>query len=105
MRLLRQWGWVCSRSAMSHGPVDIFAAKDGNILLIQVKSGSSRLRSPELSLFMDWGRAFDATAELWYFPPRGPLHRRVVYNPKHSPSVGSEGKRRRVPRTYKWAAT
>jgi Holliday junction resolvase len=101
MHLLRQWGWVCSRSAMSHGPVDIFAAKNGEILLIQVKSGSSRLRPPELRLFRGWAQAFDATAELWHFPRRGRLQRHVVYhgNRIHSSGLGEEP--RTVPRTYK----
>jgi len=34
MGTLKIKGWRCSRSAMSHGPVDIFAGKDGKTLLI-----------------------------------------------------------------------
>ena len=34
MEILRKDGWLCSRSAMSHGPVDIFAGKDGKTFLI-----------------------------------------------------------------------
>lgn len=36
--LLARRGWVCIRSAGSHGPVDVIAARDGQMLLVQVKS-------------------------------------------------------------------
>ena len=31
---LRKEGWMASRSAASHGAVDVFAAKDGKVLLV-----------------------------------------------------------------------
>ena len=71
MQLLRAGGYVCSRSAMSHGPVDIFAAKAGRILLIQVKSGSARVKKHELKLLKKWAAAFDAEAQVWSFKKRG----------------------------------
>ena len=37
MDMLKSQGWVVARSAGSHGPVDVFAAKEGIILLVQVK--------------------------------------------------------------------
>jgi Holliday junction resolvase len=73
MQLLRTRGYVCSRSAMSHGPVDIFAAKAGRILLIQVKSGSSRVKKHELKLLKKWAAAFDAEAQVWSFKKHGEL--------------------------------
>lgn len=78
MKSLRNEGWVCSRSAMSHGPVDVFAAKDGVVRLIQVKSGSSRMKKGELEILKNWGDAFDATAEIWYYKRRKKLQKYVV---------------------------
>jgi len=78
MRLLRDEGWVCSRSAMSHGPVDVFAAKDGIVRLIQVKSGSSRMKKGETEILKAWGDHFDGIAEIWYFKKRGRLQKHVV---------------------------
>ena len=63
---------------MSHGPVDVFAAKDGNILLIQVKSGSSRMRKEDLETFEHWAEHFNASAEVWYYKKRGKLQRHSV---------------------------
>ena len=73
MRNLRANGWVCSRSAMSHGPVDVFAAKAGKVLLIQVKSGSSRVGKEELGLLKSYAVAFNADAEVWSFRKRGKI--------------------------------
>jgi len=67
---------------MSHGPVDVFAAKDGIIRLIQVKSGSSRMRKGEIEILKSWGDAFDAIAEIWYFKKRGRLQKHVVRSQK-----------------------
>lgn len=78
MHKLRSDGWVCSRSAMSHGPVDVFAAKDGNILLIQVKSGSSRMKKDDLQILERWARHFNASAEIWYYRKGGKLQRHIV---------------------------
>lgn len=78
MHYLRENGWVCSRSAMSHGPVDVFAAKKGNILLIQVKSGSARIKKLELDIFRRWAEEFNAGAEVWSYKTRGRLEKKVV---------------------------
>jgi Holliday junction resolvase len=78
MHSLRRDGWVCSRSAMSHGPVDVFAAKMGRILLIQVKSGSSRMKSSELDQLIRYAEHFNASAEIWYYKKRGKLHKESV---------------------------
>jgi Holliday junction resolvase len=84
MKRLREEGWVCSRSAMSHGPVDIFAAKDGVVRLIQVKSGSSRMKKGEVDVLRSWGEAFDANAEIWYYKKKGKLQKHVVRSQKVS---------------------
>lgn len=83
MHILRSSGWVCSRSAMSHGPVDVFAARSGNILLIQVKSGSARVKKDELGLLKIWAEEFNATAEIWYFRKRRKVRKVSVYEGKH----------------------
>jgi Holliday junction resolvase-like predicted endonuclease len=75
MHYLREQGYVCSRSAMSHGPVDVFAAKEGEILLIQVKSGSARIKKAEQDIFRRWAEHFDASAEVWYYRRRRKLRR------------------------------
>jgi Holliday junction resolvase len=78
IKKLRAEGWLCSRSAMSHGPVDVFAAKDGNTLVIQVKSGTSRMRKGEIDTLKRWAEAFDADGEIWYYKKRGKLQRQVI---------------------------
>ncbi len=75
MHILREKGWVCTRSAMSHGPVDVIAAKSGEILLIQVKSGSARAKRQEISLIRKWAQAFNATAEVWSFANKGKIRK------------------------------
>jgi len=37
MRYLRKRGWMVARTAGSHGPFDIFAARNGKTWLIQAK--------------------------------------------------------------------
>jgi len=75
---LRKEGYCCSRSAVSHGPVDVYAAKDGIVRLIQVKSGTSRMKKGEVEILKSWGDAFDATAEIWYYKKRGKLQIHIV---------------------------
>ena len=78
MEMLRIEGWVVGRSAASHSPVDIFAAKEGRVLLVQVKSGKARVQSDELMELVKWAEAFDADAEVWHFKGRGNLQKRRV---------------------------
>ena len=72
---------------MSHGPVDIFAAKDGRVLLIQVKSGSARAKKSELRLLLRWAKAFDARAEVWSFKKGGKLTKLVVRRRENMKSI------------------
>jgi Holliday junction resolvase len=78
MELLREEGWIVGRSAASHSPVDIFAAKKGRVVLIQVKSGKARIKIEELRELVKWAEAFDADAEVWHFKGRGNLQKRRV---------------------------
>jgi Holliday junction resolvase len=78
MELLREEGWVAGRSAGSHSPVDIFAAKEGRVLLVQVKNGQARVKAEELRELVKWAEAFDADAEVWHFKGRGNLVKRRV---------------------------
>jgi Holliday junction resolvase len=83
MAILRQKGWIVARSAASHGPVDIFAARDGRVLLVQVKSGGSRINKAELKVFLSWAETFNADAEVWHFKERKLLKKRVRRSKKH----------------------
>ena len=79
MSALKQDGWVVSRSAASHGAVDVFAAKDGKILLIQVKSGRARATKEELEELARWGASANGDAEVWYYKGRGKVVKRRVH--------------------------
>ena len=79
MELLRTEGWVVARSAASHGPVDIFAAKLGVTLLVQVKSGKARVKADEAKELVKWAEAFNADAEVWHFKKRGHLEKRRLH--------------------------
>lgn len=87
MHLLKDDGWMVSRSAMSHGPVDVFAAKDGVVKLIQVKSGSSRMKKGDLEVLGAWATAFNAKAEVWYYKKRGRLQKIPVKSSVQSGGV------------------
>ena len=67
MRELASKGWLVSRSAMSHSPVDIFAAKNGTRILVQVKSGKGRLGEEQRKDLVSWAKTFNAEAQLWQF--------------------------------------
>ena len=86
MAILKKDGWKVSRSAASHGAVDVFAAKGGRILLVQVKSGRARVKKDELEELVDWGRNSNGDAEVWHFKGRGKLERRRVYAARRDPA-------------------
>jgi Holliday junction resolvase len=79
MSILRREGWLVSRSAASHGAVDVFAAKGGKLLLVQVKSGRARVKKAELENLVSWGRNSNGDAEVWHFRDGGDVERRRVY--------------------------
>jgi len=78
MEMLKKDGWVVGRSAGSHSPVDIFAAKEGRVLLVQVKTGTARVGVEELRELVKWAEAFNADAEVWHFKGKGNLKKRRV---------------------------
>ena len=79
MEKLKKDGWMVSRSAASHGAVDVFAAKDGRVLLIQVKSGKARASKEELDELVRWAKSTNGDAEVWYYRRRGEIVRRRVH--------------------------
>lgn len=79
MSMLKREGWLVSRSAASHGAVDVFAARNGEILLVQVKSGRARVKKEELEELIAWGRHSNGVAEVWHFKGRGRLEKRRVF--------------------------
>ena len=79
MNSLKKDGWIVARSAASHGAVDVFAAKEGRLLLLQVKSGSARTTKQELEELVEWGKSSNGDAEVWYYKGRGKLVRRRVH--------------------------
>ena len=76
---LRQEGWLCSRSAASHGPVDIFAGRNGRVLMVQVKSGKGRATEEERRILIQWGKAYRGRVEIWKYRKGKPLERETVY--------------------------
>jgi Holliday junction resolvase len=79
MNTLKKDGWMVSRSAASHGAVDVFAAKEGRILLVQVKSGRARATKEELEELVKWGESSNGDAEVWYYKGRGKVVKRRVH--------------------------
>jgi Holliday junction resolvase len=77
MNDLKKEGWMVSRSAASHGAVDVFAAKDGRVLLVQVKSGRATATREELEELVKWGKSSNGDAEVWYYKGRNVVRRRV----------------------------
>ena len=83
---LRNEGWMASRSAASHGAVDVFAAKGGKVLLVQVKSGRARATKEELEELVRWGESANGDAEVWYYRGRGKVVKRRVHAAKRGVS-------------------
>jgi Holliday junction resolvase len=86
MGILKKEGWMVARSAASHGAVDVFAARNGRVLLIQVKSGRARVTKGELDELVSWGVNSDADAEVWHFKRGGKVVKRRVYLSKRGTS-------------------
>jgi Holliday junction resolvase len=84
MAILKKDGFKVSRSAASHGAVDVFAAKGGRMLLIQVKSGRARVKKEELEELIDWGKNSNGDAEVWHFKGRGKVEKRRVFAAKRN---------------------
>ncbi|HYC26883.1 MAG TPA: hypothetical protein VEB67_02530 [Nitrososphaerales archaeon] len=82
MSTLKKDGWMVARSAASHGAVDVFAAKGGRVLLVQVKSGRARITKEELEELVEWGKSSDGDAEVWHYKGGGKVVKRRVYASK-----------------------
>lgn len=67
---LREEGWLAQRSAASHSPIDIFAGKGAQTVLIQIKSGKAKVKEADRQLLREWAQAFNAKAEIWHFQKR-----------------------------------
>jgi len=80
LQTLRREGWLCSRSAASHGPVDIFAGRQGQTLLIQVKSGKARMSESDKKVLKDWAEAYNGRAEVWHFHKRKGLNKTLIHD-------------------------
>mgnify|MGYP001559066270 CR=1 FL=1 len=67
INILEQRGYICIRSAGSHSPIDILAAKGATLeknhrLAIQAKkSEKARMTTDEEQKLMEWASLFDAT--------------------------------------------
>lgn len=82
MELLKAEGWLCFRSAASHSPVDVIAGREGEVLLVQVKSAKSRMSQDELRELCVWAMAFSARAEVWRrWRSRPGFQRTLVHRP------------------------
>ncbi len=79
MELLRREEWIVARSAGSHSPVDLFAARRGKTLLVQVKNGSARIKKDELTELVKCAVHFNADAEVWFFRGRNGVEKRKVH--------------------------
>lgn len=80
LQTLRKEGWLCSRSAASHGPVDIFAGRNGQTLLIQVKSGKARMSELDKKVLKGWAEAYCGRAEVWHFHKRKGLKKTLIHD-------------------------
>jgi hypothetical protein len=65
---------------MSHGPIDVFAARNGKVRLIQVKSGTGRMSSDDKIQLKHWAKSFKAYGELWLFR-KGKIEKEILYSP------------------------
>ena len=74
-RTLKGYGWSCTRTRT--GPIDVIAAKEGVVLLIQVKSGNAKVRPGEAKAIVKWAENFNANAEIWYIRSRHWQKRRI----------------------------
>jgi len=56
--MLEDQGYLVIRSAASHTPIDLIAAKDGEVLAIQVKKG--RIARKDKIQLIKWAKQFGA---------------------------------------------
>ena len=81
MQILRTDGWRCSGPA---GPIYLFAAKRGKLLLVRITRGFAVLSKQDRSELRSWSRTFRADrAETWFFRKRA-VEKEVVYQRRQS---------------------
>lgn len=79
LKILRDDGWLCSRSAASHSAIDIFACKDEMVLLIQVKSGKARVTEKDRLELSKWKKESGCCVEIWYFGRKKEIEKEVIF--------------------------
>ncbi len=70
MRLLEAAGYTASRTAGSHGPVDVIAWDALGLRLIQVKAGSANITPADRECLTNMLRPSNATVEVWRWKDR-----------------------------------
>ncbi len=85
LKMLRGDGWLCSRSAASHGPVDVFAGRRGERVIIQVKSGKAKMSLKDREVLKIWAEAFGARGEVWHFKKGGKIEKELIYDGRTAP--------------------
>jgi Holliday junction resolvase len=76
--ILRAEGYVVAESRGSHGVADLLAAKFGQVLLVQVKSGNARLDSAWVNTLFTAAADVGAIAIVADWPRRGVLRLRRI---------------------------
>ena len=59
--------------------MDIFAGRNGQVLMVQVKSGVARASRVEKEILKLWGAAYGGSVEVWRYRKGKPLEKEVVY--------------------------
>ena len=59
--------------------MDIFAGRNGKVLMVQVKSGTGRASQEEKETLKLWGAAFHGRVEIWRYRKRKDLEKEVVF--------------------------
>ncbi|MFC1755505.1 hypothetical protein ACFL96_19295 [Thermoproteota archaeon] len=78
LKILRKDDWLCSRSAASHSAIDIFACKDGKVLLVQVKSGKARVTEKDRLDLSKWKQESGSSVEIWFFGRKKGIEKEVI---------------------------
>lgn len=69
-KLLESTGYTVSRSAGSHGAIDIVAWDKLGVRFIQSKVGSARVTPQDRETLKNMDRPTNSTVEIWTFKPR-----------------------------------
>lgn len=86
-RALRAQGWVVTRSAGSLGPADLWAARDGNTLLMIACKVSGTMRPGERKAIRQDAAQGGARAVMATRPKRGWVELRLVLDGPEAPPI------------------